>query len=93
MTKRQTTSTLKIRAYKPSDLARCVKLFVKVFSQPPWEDQWPSEERAGEYLSDIVGGSWGCALGTECAGGRETNSIWMSCAWTVTYSDRASAQL
>jgi len=55
MTTRSRATVTKIRAYKPTDLGRCVKLFVKVFSQPPWEDQWPSEERAGEYLSDIVG--------------------------------------
>jgi aminoglycoside 6'-N-acetyltransferase I len=46
---------VKTRSFKPTDLDRCVKLFVKVFSQEPWQDQWPSLERAKEYLSDIVG--------------------------------------
>lgn len=29
-------------------------VFVQVFGQPPWEDEWPSNERAKGYLSDIV---------------------------------------
>jgi aminoglycoside 6'-N-acetyltransferase I len=45
----------KIREFKATDLDRCVGLFVRVFSQPPWEDLWPSAERALAYLSDIVG--------------------------------------
>ena len=48
---------VKTRPFKPTDLDRCVHLFVKVFSQEPWQDQWPSLERAEEYLSDIVGTS------------------------------------
>jgi aminoglycoside 6'-N-acetyltransferase I len=44
----------KMRAFKSTDLDRCVRLFVKVFSQEPWEDQWPSLARAKAYLSDIV---------------------------------------
>jgi ribosomal protein S18 acetylase RimI-like enzyme len=45
----------KVRAFRDGDLDRCVELFVKVFSQEPWEDQWPSAERAQAYLSDIMG--------------------------------------
>jgi ribosomal protein S18 acetylase RimI-like enzyme len=44
----------KLRKYRPTDLDRCVQLFIRVFAQPPWEDEWPSEERAKAYLGDIV---------------------------------------
>ena len=45
----------KLRAFRPTDLDRCVAMFVRVYGQPPWEDEWPSEERAKDYLADIVG--------------------------------------
>jgi ribosomal protein S18 acetylase RimI-like enzyme len=45
---------VKTRPFKLTDLDRCVKLFVQVFSEEPWQDQWPSLDRAREYLSDIV---------------------------------------
>ena len=45
----------KMRGFRPTDLDRCVKMFVAVFSREPWKDEWPSLERAKDYLSDIVG--------------------------------------
>lgn len=44
-----------IRPFSPSDLSDCAALFVEVFSQPPWNDRWPSQERAREYLASVVG--------------------------------------
>lgn len=37
-----------------TDLRACTKLFVDTFSQPPWQDQWQSEEQASRYLHDFV---------------------------------------
>jgi ribosomal protein S18 acetylase RimI-like enzyme len=45
---------VQLRAFRKTDLGRCVQLFVDVFSREPWEDQWPSIQRAAAYLSDIV---------------------------------------
>jgi GNAT superfamily N-acetyltransferase len=45
---------IEIRNFRPDDLDSCVTLFVKVFSAPPWNDQW-STASARAYLEDIVG--------------------------------------
>ena len=33
---------------------RCVQVFMQVFNQEPWGDQWPTPQRAREYLLDLV---------------------------------------
>ncbi|MCK5737701.1 GNAT family N-acetyltransferase [bacterium] len=43
-----------IRDYLDDDLDDCVSLFTTVFSQPPWNDRWPSFEAAKIYLKDII---------------------------------------
>ena len=43
-----------IRDYLDDDLDGCVSLFTTVFSQPPWNDHWPSNEAAKIYLNDII---------------------------------------
>lgn len=44
-----------IRPWKPTDLDECVTLFMETFGPPPWNDRWPSRERARGYLLDIAG--------------------------------------
>lgn len=44
-----------LREFRPNDLEPCVSAFIQVFSQPPWGDRWPSDERAKQYLSDLTG--------------------------------------
>ncbi len=44
-----------LRALERGDLDRCTGLFVRVFSQPPWNDRWPSFEAARQYLEDYMG--------------------------------------
>ncbi|MCX7922083.1 MAG: GNAT family N-acetyltransferase [Clostridia bacterium] len=43
-----------LRTYKHEDIEKCTELFIKVFNAYPWEDKWPSAERANSYLTDIV---------------------------------------
>ena len=47
-------SVPRIREFKVTDMDRCVQVFVKVFSQEPWGDQWPTSQRAREYLLDLA---------------------------------------
>jgi aminoglycoside 6'-N-acetyltransferase I len=42
-----------IRDFRPDDFDGCTKLFIQVFRQAPWNDDW-SLERAKLYLRDIV---------------------------------------
>ena len=44
---------MEIRDFKSDDFEGCVNLFIKVFSQTPWNDHW-SLESASIYLRDIV---------------------------------------
>ena len=46
---------LELREFSPEDLESCVQVFVEVFRQPPWNDRWPSFERAQQYVSDLTG--------------------------------------
>lgn len=42
-----------VRDYQPSDLDKCVALYVRVFGAPPWEEQWdPADARA--HLEQIL---------------------------------------
>ena len=44
-----------IRSFDTGDLDACVSLFLDVFSRPPWNDRWPSQDSARAYLRDVVG--------------------------------------
>src|SRR5215831_6899299 len=42
-----------VRDYLPSDLDECVALYIRVFSEPPWEEEWdPVDARA--HLEQIL---------------------------------------
>ncbi|NOR45973.1 MAG: GNAT family N-acetyltransferase [Candidatus Delongbacteria bacterium] len=43
-----------VRKLEIDDIDECVNLFIKVFSQKPWEDEWASFEYAKSYLLDFV---------------------------------------
>jgi aminoglycoside 6'-N-acetyltransferase I len=43
-----------VRPYERADLQACTDLFIRVFSQPPWNDRWPSTDVARAYLEDYV---------------------------------------
>lgn len=45
---------LHLRPYRPEDLDPCADLFLRVFGEEPWNDRWPSVERARSYLADFV---------------------------------------
>lgn len=42
-----------IRTYTCEDFQRCVELFINVFNQEPWNDNW-SKEYAEQYLKDFI---------------------------------------
>lgn len=42
-----------IRTYTCEDFQRCVELFINVFNQEPWNDNW-SNEYAEQYLKDFI---------------------------------------
>jgi aminoglycoside 6'-N-acetyltransferase I len=46
---------LELREFSLQDLEPCVKVFIKIFSREPWNDRWPSVERARQYLTDLTG--------------------------------------
>jgi len=43
-----------VREFKTTDMDRSVQVFMEVFSQEPWGDQWPTPQRAREYLLDLA---------------------------------------
>ncbi|GEK34642.1 GNAT family N-acetyltransferase [Kurthia sibirica] len=43
---------MNIRPLTAEDLSACTELFLKVFTQPPWNDQWTSTEAARIYLEE-----------------------------------------
>lgn len=43
-----------IRIFQPDDLVKSIELFIHVFNDEPWNDDW-SNEKARLYLSDIAG--------------------------------------
>lgn len=43
-----------IRPIHKDELAVCTELFIRVFSVPPWNEEWPSLEAAQRYLQDYV---------------------------------------
>lgn len=44
----------RIRPFVPSDQSACAALFAEVFSQPPWNDRWPSLDSARQYLESVT---------------------------------------
>ena len=44
----------KIIEYKNEYLDQIVDLFLEVFENDPWNDNWPSQEKAKQYLLDII---------------------------------------
>jgi len=46
---------VQIRSFRSADLERCVMLFITIFSEDPWHDQWLSFARARAFLADIIG--------------------------------------
>ena len=47
-------NTPETRPFAAQDLDPCADLFIQVFSQPPWNDRWPSTEVARAYLEEFV---------------------------------------
>ncbi|USB31655.1 GNAT family N-acetyltransferase [Paenibacillus sp. YPG26] len=47
---------MKIRSFSQADIDSCVDLFIRVFNQEPWNDEW-SRDYAGHYLNDYVNAS------------------------------------
>ena len=43
-----------IRPFKPEDLDPCADLYVRVFAEPPWGEEWRAEE-ARDHLAHTVG--------------------------------------
>jgi hypothetical protein len=43
-----------ITRYKEENLNEIVDLFIEVFEKEPWNDNWPSKEKAKNYLLDII---------------------------------------
>ena len=42
-----------VRDYQPGDLDECVALYLRIFGEPPWEEQWdPADARA--HLEQIL---------------------------------------
>lgn len=44
----------KLIKYKEEKLDEIVDLFLEVFENEPWDDNWPSKKKAKNYLVDIV---------------------------------------
>ena len=44
----------KIIKYKKEYIDQVVDLFLDVFENDPWNDNWPSKEKAKQYLLDII---------------------------------------
>lgn len=42
-----------VRIYTYDDFTKCVELFINVFNQEPWNDNWTTEY-AGQYLKDFM---------------------------------------
>lgn len=42
-----------VRPYEAADLHKCTVLFIDVFNQAPWNDQW-NPETAEQYLDDFT---------------------------------------
>src|SRR5262249_37710490 len=42
-----------VRDYQPGDLDECVALYIRVFGEPPWEEQWDSAD-ARAHLEQII---------------------------------------
>ena len=43
-----------IRLFRPSDLLPCTQVFIQVFKEPPWHDQWPSISKAQAYVRELT---------------------------------------
>ena len=46
-----------------SDFDRIKTLFLGVFTQPPWNDDWSDEKQLDEYLMDLMGARMPLVLG------------------------------
>ncbi|RRJ61731.1 GNAT family N-acetyltransferase [Paenibacillus oralis] len=44
---------MNIRHYSFEDFQGCVELFIHVFNQEPWKDNW-TQEKARQYLQDYI---------------------------------------
>jgi GNAT superfamily N-acetyltransferase len=42
-----------VRDYQPDDLDECVALYIRVFGEPPWEEQWDLAD-ARAHLEQII---------------------------------------
>ncbi|MTI66358.1 MAG: GNAT family N-acetyltransferase [Firmicutes bacterium] len=45
---------MEFKRFNENEIDKCVELFINVFSKEPWNDRWPSTEKAKEYLNDII---------------------------------------
>ena len=43
-----------ITRYREKNLNEILDLFIEVFEKEPWNDNWPSKEKAKNYLLDII---------------------------------------
>ncbi|QVK17229.1 GNAT family N-acetyltransferase [Mycoplasmatota bacterium] len=44
---------MELKSYNVQEIDAYVALFLKVFEKEPWNDKWPSFERAKSYLTDL----------------------------------------
>ena len=95
---------MKLKQLDMEDLGTVRKLFVKIFSQEPWNDCWDDPEQLRRYMEELLGTPmlcvWGCLRmmywlafpwGGSGTGIRE-RSIGLT-SWGLTRSARGWAQV
>lgn len=60
--------TLQIRELSPSDTESIENLFLSVFTQEPWNDDWSDESQLHAYIRDIIGNPNSLSIGLFKAG-------------------------
>ncbi|MDR1664082.1 MAG: GNAT family N-acetyltransferase [Clostridiales bacterium] len=43
-----------LKQITPADASLCTRLFIEVFSAPPWNYAWVTEEKSGRYINDLL---------------------------------------
>lgn len=45
---------MEIRLFKKEDIYKCAALFFDVYSKPPWNEKWESEQQIKTYLNELM---------------------------------------
>lgn len=54
---------MKLKQLDMEDLGTVRKLFVKIFSQEPWNDRWDDPEQLRRYMEELLGAPNALCLG------------------------------